>query len=113
MQIASDIFDIWSKPVSPDLRNGTITLPIAYTFLALPEPERETFQQKLQAKCADVEHHKTLRQMMGKTNAFLYSLTKAETYRQKALMSLSQLEKQGLHNPYLTYFAKVTALCSA
>lgn len=113
MQISSDIFDIWSKPVSPDLTNATVTLPIAYTFLSLPEEERMEFKRKLEFKNASIEHHNDLRQTIGKTNAFLYSLAKAETYRQKAFMSLPYLEEAGLPISYLRYFTKVTAICKA
>ena len=111
MQISSDIFDIWSKPVSPDFTNATVTLPIAYTFLSLPEEERIEFKRKLELKNASMEHHNDLRQTIEKTNAFLYSLAKAETYRQKAFMSLLYLEEAGLPISYLRYFTKVTAIC--
>lgn len=113
MQISSDIFDIWSKPISPDLTNGTVTMPIAYAFLTLPEEERMEFKGKLELRNASLEHHNDLRKIIGKTNAFLYSLAKAETYRQKALMSLPYLEEAGLPVSYLRYFTKVTGICKA
>ena len=113
MQISSDIFDIWNKPVSPDLTNATVTLQIAYTYLSLPENEKKEFKRKLESRNANIEHHNDLRKIIGKTNAFLFSLAKAETHRQKALMSLPHLEKAGLPISSLRYFTKVTAICKA
>lgn len=113
MQITSDIFDIWSKQISPDLTNGTVTLPIAYTYLSLSDDDKQSFKEKIEARTANIEQHDDLREIIESTQAFLYSLAKSEIYRQKSIMAMQTLEKMGVPTPFFKYFIKTAAICNS
>ena len=92
MQIASDIYDIWSKPISPDLGNGIVTLPTLYAYHASPAGDREVFAAKLRSGDWTLSSHSTLRQYITASGGLAFSLLQAEAIRQRAIQTWSQLE---------------------
>lgn len=112
MQLTSDIFDIWSKPISPDLANGTVTLPISYAYLSLPEDGRADFKKKIESNLTTVAEHDELRRIIETTNAFLFSLTKSELFRKKAVENVRRLGDAGVPTDCFYYFAKAACVCS-
>ncbi len=89
MQIASDIHDIWSKPISPDLGNGIVTLPTLYSFHVSSEDDRAVYKAKLRSGDWTTSGHSALRQYITSTGGLCFSLLQAEALRQRALAAWS------------------------
>jgi geranylgeranyl diphosphate synthase type I len=91
MQIASDIHDVWCKPVSPDLMNGIMTLPIVYALHALPAAERAELELRLRANDRTRDGHVRMRQLVTQSGALRYSLMQAELHRALAMSGFDEL----------------------
>jgi geranylgeranyl pyrophosphate synthase len=92
MQIASDIHDVWGKPVSPDLGNGILTLPIVYACNALEGERRERLRSLLGSRSERLEDHQEMRALVSASGALRYSLLRAEVFRQRAICGLAKLK---------------------
>jgi hypothetical protein len=103
MQIASDIADIWGKPISPDLANGIVTLPSAYAYQALAGSQREDFRQRMRSGESTVEAHAQLRKIITEAGGLRYALFKAEAHRQAALLGLQQCQPNALGARLMAY----------
>ena len=94
MQIASDIHDVWGKPISPDLANGILTLPIVYACRALEGERAERLRVLLRSRTERLDEHQEMRSLISESGALRYSLLRAEVYRQRAVAGLSKLDLQ-------------------
>ncbi|MCG8420859.1 MAG: polyprenyl synthetase family protein [Proteobacteria bacterium] len=99
MQMASDIHDIWSKPISPDLANGIVTLPTLYAFHASRDGLRAPFRDQLQSHDWTESGHAEMRRHITSTGALCYSVLQAEATRQRAISAWSEcaVESLGAH----------------
>jgi geranylgeranyl pyrophosphate synthase len=106
MQIASDIHDVWGKPISPDLANGILTLPIVYACGALEGERKHRLRSLLRSHTERPEAHQEMRALISESGALRYSLLRAEVFRQRALSGLSKLN---LEPPGSVLMAYMTA----
>ena len=97
MQIASDIHDIWGKPISPDLGNGIVTLPTLYAYHASPPGDREVYKAKLASRDWTAAGHSAMRQYITAMGGLTFTILQAEATRQRAIAAWSELagEKPG------------------
>ncbi|WP_428262998.1 polyprenyl synthetase family protein [Haliangium sp.] len=87
MQVASDIHDIWGKPVSPDLANGVMTLPIVFALHSLPRGERAALQRRLASGDRSEAGQAYMRDRVTAAGGLAYALLEAEALRQRALLA--------------------------
>lgn len=110
MQIASDIQDIWCKPISPDLMNGIMTVPIVYALGNLPTPQRGELEQMLGARSNRREAHQTMRDLIASSGALRYTLIAAEQHRLEALAGFEAIAPEAPGLEMLRYFCAAAQL---
>jgi len=110
MQIASDIQDVWCKPISPDLMNGIMTVPIVYALQALPRAERTELEVLLSGANADRSSHQHMRDIITKSGALRHSLQLAENYRRAARALFVRTAPRAEYAQMLLYFCDAAQL---
>ena len=110
MQIASDVMDVWGKPISPDLANGVATLPLIHAFHALRGTERERFRRMLSAGDRSPSGQAAMRRIIEGTGSLRYCLSRAESYRQRAIECLREARPRDAGADMLGYLLEVARI---
>lgn len=89
-QIVSDCHDIWGKEESSDLRNGRLTMPVAYALSHSGEAASlHEALMKIQI-APDPDLQERIRQTLVRSGALIYVAMKASSYKYKALYHLER-----------------------
>ena len=97
-QICTDVWDIWRRPESRDLRNGKRTLPIVHALFVLKGEPRAQLSKLLEAAREDAGPHDELREVLLEAGSVDYCGIVVESYRRRArehLAAVSPREPAG------------------
>ncbi|MBI4245084.1 MAG: polyprenyl synthetase family protein [Planctomycetes bacterium] len=85
LQVSSDCNDIWCKKTSSDLKNGRVTLPVAF---ALKTSSKKGILKKLLKTAAGADSrgytHKKIRNIIKDSGALMYVALMTSVYKRKA-----------------------------
>ncbi|MEM9493974.1 MAG: polyprenyl synthetase family protein, partial [Myxococcota bacterium] len=90
MQLAGDIHDVYGRPVSADLANGTVTLLTLYTFHAADEVMRRSFAAVLRSADWTESGQIAVRAHLDASGALTFALLEAEAMRRRAMAAWTE-----------------------
>ena len=91
LQIVSELTDIFEETTSNDLREGTLTLPLALHFLRLGKGEKDSFCRVWRKSSKDQGVRRTLQNHLKESGALAHSALMIEAYCEKAGKTLGSL----------------------
>lgn len=102
-QIASDCYELFEDPEARDLRQGTLTLPLALHISRLSGAEKAEFRKRLVRARTSATSRERIRKLVRSSGALRMAVFTVETYRQRALRELDcakpiQEGRDRLHN---------------
>jgi geranylgeranyl pyrophosphate synthase len=104
-QIASDVCDIWHKPVSPDLITGKSTLPIVLARRNLTEGEQPAFDE-LRARCRYEQRlHGEMRATLERLGALGEVQARIERWRAAGTAALDEIGVDGAAREWILTWA--------
>lgn len=106
LQIASDVSDIFEAPLSQDLRQGTLTIPLALYLLRLTQEERELFCKQWRQGSQNTTTHEWVRDTLEKSGALAHTAFLIESHCGKAAVILKELQLDADSLAYLENLMK-------
>lgn len=91
LQIASDVSDIFDAPLSGDLAQGTLTIPLALHLLRLSEPERGSFYELWRQSSKSAETREWIKALLEKSGALAHTAFLIESHCEQAAAILQEL----------------------